>query len=264
MSKSSKARVAKRIAAKTETETETKPVTRAAGKLEFDATRPLIVRSIAYGVAHATTVAAHALVEQLNLDLQAIAAKQATPSHARDLLNAIRKRIAEKRGIKWDAEKMAAPANKVSDYKKVLTLSTLGCWPKLIVTLRTIETLTIEHLYYVAAWLVGTRDVAAAWKAEASAPPTREQIEKAIARAVRRNTKNVDAAPTPVKRGHVTGMPTTDAVRSIDFVAKAAKKFRSLYGKSLTASEGKLLSAMIDNAASLQDAAKRIKAEANE
>lgn len=260
MAKASTARKARRVAAKAATK-----VTGAAGKsakskIEWDASRPLVVKAIAYGVAHETTAAAHAIVEQFNLDTAAIVHKQADVTCARDLLNAIRRRVCEKRGIKWTVDEHAS-ANRVSDYKKVLSMANLACLSALIANLRKIETLTIEGLYDIAVYMVGTRKQPAKWSATAVGAPTVAVLEKVVAR--RKARENKSTPTTPKKRKGVMGMPTTDAPRSLAYCDSAIAALLKAFGKSMTAAEVKQATTARNNLATLKDACARIKREAN-
>lgn len=263
MAKASTARKARRAASKSNKAS--KPaVTGVAGKskIEWDASRPLVVKAIAYGVAHETTNAAHAIVEQFNLDTAAIVHKQADVTCARDLLNAIRRRVCEKRGIKWTQDEHAS-ANRVSDYKKVLAMSGLACLSNLIANLRKIETLTIEGLYDVAVYMVGTRKQPARWKADAVGAPTVEVLAKVIARRKTRESKSNTSTRKPKRKG-VMGMPTTDAPRSLAYCVAAIAALIKHHGKAMTAAERKQADAASKNLGTLKDAMVRIKAEANE
>jgi hypothetical protein len=261
MAKASTARKARRAA--NNAGKATPAVTGVAGKskIEWDASRPLVVKAIAYGVAHETTNAAHAIVEQFNLDTAAIVHKQADVTCARDLLNAIRRRVCEKRGIKWTTDEHAS-ANRVSDYKKVLAMSGLACLSNLIANLRKIETLTIEGLYDVAVYMVGTRKQAAKWKADAVSAPTVEVLTKVIARRKSRVNKNNTATRKPKRKG-VMGMPTTDAPRSLAYCVAAIAALIKHHGKAMTAAERKQADAATKNLGTLKDAMVRIKAAAN-
>ena len=241
-------------------------VTRAAGKskIEWDATRPLVAKAINAAVAHETTDAASAVVSDFANATAMIVHKQASIDHARDFLNAIRRRVCEKRGIKWKAEDHAAPANKVSDYKKVLAMASLACLTNLIANLKKIETLTHEHLYMVAVYMVGTRKQKAQWKLDAVGAPTVAVLESVIARATKRATKDTKPGKAKSKRKGVMGMPTTDAPRSLAYCDSAIAALLKAWSKSMSAAEIKQATAARNNLASLKDAMVRIKREANE
>ena len=239
-------------------------VTRGAGKskIEWDATRPLVAKAINAAVAHETTDAASAVVSDFANATAMIVHKQASIEHARDFLNAIRRRVCEKRGVKWSTDEHA-PANKVSDYKKVLGMASLACLANLIANLKKIETLTHEHLYMVAVYMVGTRKQKAQWKLDAVGAPTVAVLESVIARATKRATKSDKPAKGKAKRKGVMGMPTTDAPRSLAYCDSAIAALLKAWSKSMSAAEIKQATAARNNLASLKDAMVRIKREAN-
>ena len=227
-------------------------VSSGAGKITFDATRPLVAKAIEFGVANATTMAAHAVVEQFHLDTSAIVARQASVDHARDLLNAIRKRIATKRGTKFEE----ASASRVSEYKKALSLSSFACLSNLIATVRKFEVFTIEDLFAVAKWMAGTRKEEAQWKMDTVAAPTADVLSRVIARSKKRATKST---PQPSANRGPTGMPH-DPERAFAHVAECALFALKALRKELNAGEIKLIEAIVNNTKALKPAAKRIKA----
>ena len=207
-------RKARRAAAVTSAAGKSK-VTSAAGKLAFDATRPLVRKAIDFAVAQGTTVAAHAIVQQFVLNTDMCVKRQATPSHARDMLNAINAATAKLDGVKYEA----ASANRVHEWKVVVSLSSFACLDNLVVRLKEFKSLKFENLYAIAKWMQGSKKVKAGWKSDVVAAPTREILE----RVVKLSKKRTDKPETKRNPNLAVGMPTTDPKRGALHIVKCAK-----------------------------------------
>jgi hypothetical protein len=224
------------------------------GKIGWDAKRPLVAKAISFSVAQDTTVRRAGVVGQLERALDMIAKKQATVDHAREFINAIRKGIAAKTGDKYEP----APANKVSEYKKILGLSAFACADKLIVTLNGFDVLTREHLYAIASYMIGARGKKPGWQVSATNAPKREILERVVRKYLNRGDTDTSKRRKPM----VVGMPS-DPVRGVDHGIKVTKALIKNIGKELSKSDAAQLTGILASFEALKPAARKVIAERN-
>lgn len=282
MAKSSKARVAKRIAKKNSVPAAPEQKTKASetGKIKWNANAPLVRNAITFAVAQDTTVATAGVVGTASRVWDAIAKKQLSPDHAQNVLQAIEN--AKHRAL-VDARlaKGAAPdvsKSRVSEYRAIMGLATFRCVPALITTLLKIETLRVSHLYAITTWMAGAgakkgQKRAANWKPEYTQAPPLATLTRIAHKANARNPKTKDgkkgSLAKAIANGDIVGFPKKDPKKGAQYLAKAIKLYTAS-NPELSATERPLLAAMLKNVERLTKevapriVAARVKAAAKE